>query len=172
MKLGHFHGMDDPYYVKKYSPVVWAAKDAVHKPGVTTDELLASGASLPVPRSELFVFERSTKPEACLLLKRDDGILVTCDSLQNWGDFGGCSLLGRLMMRAMGFGGAARIGPGWRKAFEPKDDKGFAPDFERLLTLSFRHLLPAHGYPLKDDAKQAVTARVAEAYRTSRRASR
>lgn len=163
VKLGHFHGMDDAYYVKKYAPVVWAAKDAVHKPGVATNEFLAPGAALPVPRSQLFVFERAAKPEACLLLERDDGILVTCDSLQNWGDFDGCSFAGKLMMRAMGFGGAARIGPGWRKSSEPKDSKGFRPDFERLLVLPFRHLLPAHGYPL-DNAKSAVAARVTEAY--------
>jgi hypothetical protein len=69
VKLGVFHGMDDPYYVKKYSPVVWAAKDAVHGAGVTTDEVLAEGAAMPVQRAEVFEFKRSTKPEACLLLK-------------------------------------------------------------------------------------------------------
>ena len=164
VKLGHFHGMDDPYYVKKYSPVVWAAQDAVHKPGVTTDETLTAGGKLPVPRAELFVFERSAKPEACILLRRDDGILVTCDSVQNWGDFGGCSFAGKLMMKAFGFGGEARIGPGWRRAAEPKDGGGFGPDFARLLELPFQHLLPAHGYPLKVTAKEAIALRVKEAY--------
>jgi hypothetical protein len=164
VKLGHFHGMDDPYYVKKYSPVVWAAKDAVHKQGVVTHELLEPGAAFPVPRSELFVFERATKPEACVLLKRDDGILVSCDSIQNWGSFDGCSFAAKLVMKPMGFGPAAGIGPPWRKACEPKDADGLRPDFQRLLTLSFRHLLPAHGPPLRDDAKTALAARVAEVY--------
>ncbi len=165
VKLGHFHGIDNPYYVKKYAPVVWAAKGAEHKPGVTTDELLASGVAGPVPRAEIFTFDRAAKPEACLLLGRDDGILVTCDSVQNWGDFDGCSFLAKLVMKAMGFGGTARIGPGWRRTAEPKDADGFRPDFERLLALPFRHLLPAHGHPLKDAAKEAVAARVEEAYR-------
>ena len=164
VKLGHFHGMDDPYYVKKFGPVVWAAKDAMHKPGVITDELLGGGAALPIPRCDLFAFERANKPEACLLLRRDDGILVTCDSIQNWGDFGGCSFAGKLLMRMMGFGGAARIGPGWRRACEPKDADGFRPDFTRLLALPWKHVLPAHGYPLRDSAKEALAERVREAY--------
>ena len=164
VKLGHFHGMDDPYYVKKYAPVVWAAKDAVHKHGVVTGEVLAEGAGLPVQRTEVFTFSRSLKPEACLLLKRDGGILVTCDSIQNWGDFDGCSFAGKLVMRSMGFGGEARIGPGWRKACEPKDAEGFRPDFARLLELPFQHLLPAHGYPLKVTAKEAIALRVNEVY--------
>jgi hypothetical protein len=164
VKLGHFHGIDDPYYVKKYSPVVWAAKGAAHKAGVTTDELLSADGAGPVPRAEVFTFDRAAKPEACLLLHRDDGILVTCDSVQNWGNFDGCSFAGRMLGKAMGFGGAARIGPGWRRVAEPKDMQGFRPDFERLLALPFRHLLPAHGYPLKDSAKDALAARVAAAY--------
>ena len=163
VKLGHFHGMDDPYYVKKYSPVVWAAEGAEHKPGVVTNEVFATGAALPIPRAEIFTFDRAPKPEGCILLRRDDGILVTCDSVQNWEDFGGCSFAGKLMMRIMGFGGAARIGPGWRR-FEPKDGGGFRPDFERLLALPWKHLLPAHGYPLRDAAKEALAARVKEAY--------
>jgi hypothetical protein len=117
-----------------------------------------------VPRAEIFTFDRATKPEACLLLRRDDGILVTCDSAQNWGDFDGCSFLGRLMMKAMGLGGAARIGPGWRRVAEPKDTQAFRPNFERLLALPFRHLLPAHGHPLKDSAKDALALPVAAAY--------
>jgi hypothetical protein len=165
VKLGHFHGMDDPYYVKKYAPVVWATKDAVHKPGVATDRLLVAGEPGPLADSEVFAFERAGKPEACLLLRRDGGILVTCDSVQNWGAFDGCSALGKLVGKALGFAGEARIGPGWRRFAEPKDKEGFRPDFERLLALPFRHLLPAHGHPLRDRAREALAARVDETYR-------
>jgi hypothetical protein len=66
----------------------------------------------------------------------------------------------------MGFGGEARIGPGWRRVCEPKDGGGFRSDFERLLALPFRHLVPAHGHPLRDTAKDALATRVAEAYAT------
>jgi hypothetical protein len=160
VKLGNFHGMDDPYYVKKYSPVVWASKDAVHRPGVTTDRELVEGAVAPVPRASIFVFDRATKPEACLVLHRDGGILVCCDSLQNWGDFEGCSLAGKLVMKAAGFGGEARVGPAWRRFA----GGACRSDFERLLALPFKHLIPGHGHPLKDVAKEAIAARVAEAY--------
>jgi hypothetical protein len=168
VKLGHFHGMDDPYYVKRYSPVVWATKDALHKPGVATTEVLAPGTPGPLG-SEVFVFERADKPEACLVLPRDGGILVTCDSIQNWGDFAGCTALAKLIGRAFGFAGAPQIGPGWRRFTEPKDEDGFRPDFERLLALPFRHLLPAHGVPLRDGAKEALAARVAKTYPSARR---
>jgi hypothetical protein len=68
------------------------------------------------------------------------------------------------MMRAMGFGGTARIGPGWRKRCEPKENGGLRSDFARLLALPFSHLLPSHGHPLRDSAKESLAERVKEIY--------
>ena len=51
----------------------------------------------------------------------------------------------------MGFFGRANLGPGWKMACAPE-----ASDLSRVLDLRFRHLLPAHGTPLIDDAFACV----------------
>ena len=60
-------------------------------------------------------------------------------------------------MKQLGFIRSANIGPAWRMAAEPA-----ASDFSRLEALSFKHLLPGHGAPLRDDAHKRLSARFAE----------
>ena len=60
--------------------------------------------TMPLPDAESVVSESSTPPDALLLLKRNDGILVTGDSLQNTlaaDEF--ANLPAKLMMKKMGF---------------------------------------------------------------------
>lgn len=162
VKLGHHHGVDHPYYVKRHGARLWATPDATHDGDVGTDERLETH-HLPFDAT-LFRFERSRLPEAALVLPRSGGVLVTCDSVQSWPDLSGCSFLGKIICGVMGFVGTAQIGPGWRKACEPKDSLGFAPDFERLLQLEFRHLVDGHGVPRIDDGKAKLTATIEDVY--------
>jgi hypothetical protein len=164
VRLGAFHGMDDPTYVKRYSPTVWAPAGADLRDGVTVHHELREGAPVPFADGTLLAFQRSRTPETVIRLARHGGLLLTCDSVQNWETSAGCSFLGGLMARVMGFRGRACIGPGWRKMSEPKDGRGFADDFERLLALEFRHVLSGHGQPMKDSAKQDLTGRVRRLY--------
>jgi hypothetical protein len=164
VRLGAFHGMDDPQYVKRYSPTVWAPPGVDLRDGVTTHHELRPGGELPLADGTLFCFERSRTPETAIQLRRHGGLLLTCDSVQNWETTSGCSLLGGLMARLMGFRGRACIGPGWRKMSEPKDGGGLGPDFKRLLDLDFRHAIGAHGGPMKDTAKDALREQVQRIY--------
>jgi hypothetical protein len=164
LRLGAFHGMDDPLYVRRYSPTVWAPPGVDQREGVKTDRELSPGVEPPLSGAALFRFERSRTPETALHLTRHGGLLLTCDSVQNWETTAGCSFLGGLMARAMGFRGRGCIGPGWRKASEPKDGAGFAPDFKRLLALEFRHVISGHGPPMKETAKEALRAQVWRLY--------
>ena len=93
-------------------------------------------------------------------LLADGGILLACDSIQNWQGAKGVSLLAGMMMPLMGFRGRACIGPGWRKASEPKDGKGFGPGFERLLALSPDAVL-SRGYSLTLDEETGAVVRSA-----------
>ena len=104
--------------------------------------------------ASLFVFETSNKPEGLLCLNRHGGILVSCDSLQNWDEVDEYvdEETGKKMSE-MGFIRSANIGPGWRQLCEPE-----ARDFARLKELSFRHLLPAHGRPIRDQAHEQLCA--------------
>lgn len=161
VRLGAFHGMDDPAYVKRYSPTVWAPPGV---DGVKTDRELTPGGELPIAGARLVAFEASKTPETAMLLERHGGLLLTCDSVQNWEATTGCTFLGSVMARMMGFRGRACIGPGWRKMSEPKDGVGFSKTFSQILDLEFRHIIGAHGAPMKDTAKEDLRASVRKLY--------
>lgn len=164
IRLGAFHGMDDPAYVKRYAPTTWAPPGVDLRDGATIQRELRPGVALPLAGATLFRFDRSRTPETAMVVPRAGGILLTCDSVQNWETTTGASMLGSLVARALGFRGRACIGPGWRKVAEPKDGSGFGPDFSRLLTLQFRHLIGGHGPPMKDTAKEDLRAQVQRLY--------
>jgi hypothetical protein len=164
VRLGAFHGMDDPAYVKKYAPTTWAPPGVDQPAGVKTDRELRPGGELPLEWAKLFVFESSRTPETAIHLERHGGLLLTCDSVQNWETTAGCSFLGGVMSRMMGFRGRACIGPGWRKMSEPKNGIGFRKEFERLVELEFHHALGGHGAPMKNTAKDDLRASVKRLY--------
>jgi hypothetical protein len=148
VKLGAMHGLDDAFYVDRYRARLWAVRGLEHESGLPTDVELAPGGPMPFSGCSLFVFETSSKPEGVLRLDRDGGILIGVDALQNWRApdrfFDESSIA---LMRQFGFFQPANVGPGWRQAYKPQ-----ASDFARLKQLSFRHVLCAHGEPLRDTA--------------------
>lgn len=162
IRIAGFHGMDDPFYADRYGARVWAVRgqpyvdgfDALKTPDKTyfsaTDPLDA-GEPLPLADARLITFEGARVPEGVILLERDGGILVTGDSLQNWGTpdkyF---NWPGRVIMRFMGFFRPYNLGPGWLKVAKPTPS-GLA----FLLDLSFEHVLPVHGEPVLGAAKDA-----------------
>lgn len=159
LKIGS-HGMDDPYYIDKYKPKVWSRKEAglSYEPDVIIEE----GGDLPFANAEVFKFKNATSPEFPILLDRSGGVLITCDSVQNWSkkDLKIGSFIGGIVTRLLGFLGPAKIGPMWLKAVSPQSGPNLLNDFERLLTLNFKHLLSGHGSPLIDDAKAALKKEV------------
>ena len=110
----------------------------------------------PCSDGTAFVFETSDMPEGLLLLAREGGIVLACDSLQNWsGPDEHFDEASAAMMESAGFFRPANVGPGWRKAASPE-----ASDFARLRGLKFQHLLSAHGAPLLNDAHAAVSTTI------------
>lgn len=157
VKLGSFHGRDDAFYVRRYpGAAMWAPPSMPHERGVTTDRQLGDDA-VPISDASVFVFRTSSTPEALVLLARHGGILVACDSFQNTEvpDQFHSADTGRRVPNLIGRG---IIGPGWRRSAKPD-----ASDFRRLADLEFRHLLPAHGTPLLDDARAVLRARISDA---------
>lgn len=158
LKIGAFHGVDDAFYVDRYRPEFWAPPKSRHANGLQHSRELVPGA-MPVPNCHVFAFEAGKRPEVALRLDRDGGVLVTCDSYQHWTTFDGCSPLGKIMMRMMGFG-PKHIGGPWVKEM----GDGVRADFDRLLQEPFRHLLPAHGTVLRDDAVAGLREAMAKRF--------
>jgi len=165
VRLGDYHGMDDRLYVERYHPEVWAPAGATPLDGVKVDHELIPGGPLPVVDGTVLKFERARTPELVLRLARHGGLLIACDAVQNWESCPeGCSFLGSIMARLMGFRGRSCLGPGWRKSEEPRDGVGVEPDYRRVLELDFRHLVPSHGPPVMETAKTDLRAIVDQSY--------
>jgi len=150
VRLGFAHGADDAYYAHRYQPTFWAPKGQRHALGLSPDHALREGQS-PIEGSTVFAFENGRLSETVLLLEQQGGVVIPCDSYQNWTTFDGCSAVGKLMLRAMGFR-PTMIGGPWARAMGREVKK----DFDALTEREFRHLLPAHGEPLRDEAKEGL----------------
>jgi hypothetical protein len=152
VRLGSFHGSDDPYYRDRFGATLWSV------PGVGNGTRpLLDGTAGPLRDGEIFVFGTGAVDEAAAIIRRPGGaVLVTCDSVQNWVGPLGCSLLGALMLRAMGFFKPAKVGPLWAKKATGGRPGELWPKFERLLEKDFQHLIPGHGDPLRDHAHEMI----------------
>lgn len=151
VQLGSMHGHDDAFYVDRYSASFWSAAGMPHAETLTVDHVLEVGAELPVRDAELFLFQTTKLPEAVLLLKREGGIAIACDALQNWEHPDAFMDEGTVeKMSSMGFFARANLGPAWVHGMEPGRE-----DFDRLRQLAFEHALCAHGIPLKGGASGA-----------------
>lgn len=157
VRLGAFHGRDDAFYIDRYGAATFWAPDGMgYERGETPDKALAPGQPSPCKDATVFAFETSDVPEAILRLDRQGGILISCDSLQNWaGPDEHFDDQSAAMMRDFGFFHPANIGPGWMRSASPEPS-----DFTRLMEMDYRHLLSAHGAPLLDDAKPAIGATI------------
>ena len=163
VRIGPAHGYDDRYYVEHYGAEFWRHRIGGRYliPKVTKE--LAEGAKLPVKDTELFAFEETKFPEFAILVKRDGGLLITCDSLQNWVNRRHCSLLARIVVPFIGIKLNTGISPIWKKAMT-REGGSLRPDFERLLELEFDHLIAAHGALCRGGAKARVREAVDRAF--------
>lgn len=161
VKLGFFHTLDDPYTRHRFSPKFWAPA-----PGDASTEKLVEGGPSPLSKASVFCFARAKQGEAALLLEQPQGtLLITCDSVQNWASTAGCSLVGAITLRAMGFITPAKIGPIWLKSMTGGKIGEMKPDFDRLISHDFAHLIAGHGVLLRDGAKDALVRSMARTFR-------
>jgi len=163
LRLGAFHGMDDPYYVDRFKAELWCQPGGKAYKQPSIDMELSAGCDLPFPDAELIPFEGTRQPESVLLLKRGNGLLLTCDAIQHYGDYKHNSWLTRMLMPFIGFPKTTLIGPIWLKYMTP-EGASLQPAFERLLSLDFDSLLSAHGSFLPQGAKDAVRAAIKRSY--------
>lgn len=153
VRLGSMHGHDDAFYVDRYDATYWAIKGAPPIEGLEVDREMEVGSELPFA-SSLFSFEATKLPEGLLRVDREGGIMIACDSLQNWVASDEFFLDETVeTMRGMGFFTPANLGPAWMHVNEPKPE-----DFVRLAEVAFEHALCGHGEPLRGGADVAYRA--------------
>jgi len=148
VRIGDMHGSDDRFYVDRYGASLWALPGMMARDGLKVDREFLPGGEMPFAGCSLFVFETTQRPEAILRVDREGGIMIACDSLQNWVEpdafFDEATVA---TMRAMGFFTTAGLGLAWLHESAPR-----AEDFLRLKAVPFRHALCGHGRPLRDGA--------------------
>ena len=163
MRLGPMHGVDDPYYVHTFKAEFRC------QPGGTTytqpaiDVELQPDGPLPFPDAQLFCFSGTVQPESALVLQRGNGLLLTCDAIQNYGDYKHNNLPARIMLPFIGFPKTTLVGPIWLKLMT-REGSSLKQEFERLSALDFDALLSAHGSFLAHGARAAVQAAVERAF--------
>lgn len=151
VRIGDMHGVDDPFYVNRYGATYWALPGMTPHGDLKANKTLVPGGEMPFSNCSLFVFETSKRPESILRLDREGGIMIACDSLQNWVEPDEFCLKDTVeKMSGMGFFTAANLGPAWMHVCAPQ-----AEDFKRLKQIPFKHALCGHGVPLLNTAQQA-----------------
>ncbi|MGO1120868.1 hypothetical protein ACTL6U_19360 [Rhodovibrionaceae bacterium A322] len=163
VRLGAFHGLDDAYLVERYGADFWCQEHSDYYKAPQVSRVITSDGACPVSDGRFLLFEKTRKPECLLLLAREGGLLLACDSLQNYASFDNVSFLARIVMKLAGFTKGVVIGSFWKKAMTPKDDD-LKADYDRILSVDFENFLSAHGHPLLGGAKAAITRKVAEEY--------
>lgn len=145
VRIGDMHGVDDPFYVERYNAQYWAMTGMGSR-GVEVNHVLTVGGEMPFSDCSMFAFTTTQRPECILRLDREGGIMIACDSLQNWvasDEFFDEETVGK--MTEMGFFTPTSLGLAWLHESQPKAD-----DFVRLKTVPFRHALCGHGEPARD----------------------
>lgn len=154
VRIGAFHGRDDAFYKSQYpSANLWVLKGMTYENGLKPDMELTAESEMPFPGCSLFVFETSKLPEGILHIEKEDGILITCDSIQNITSTDQFySQETAKSFDDQGLVKPANISPIWLGATNTRDS-----DFEKLLkTIAFRHMITAHGKPLINKAYEQV----------------
>jgi hypothetical protein len=160
IRLGAFHGRDDPFYRDRYAAELWALPGSSHADGREPEHVLDETSEPPIRAARLLKFHSARHPEAALWLPHSGGTLVTCDAIQNWSGpdpfFAPDTFA---MFSAQGLIREANVPVTWLGACEPRRD-----DFDRLLALQFCQLVTAHGEPLLEEARERIRASVARAF--------
>ena len=157
IRLGDYHldfknGVDDPFYIDRYQAVYWTMKGMNSRNGLVNSNLMTPDGDFPFSKASFFSYETSKRPEGLILLNRDGGILIAADSLQNMVPDRFFSPVGKLVLRIGGFFKTANVGPAWLKQCKPEKS-----DFVKVKQLDFSHLVPSHGQPIKNTAKEEVS---------------
>ena len=163
VRTGAFHGIDDPFYVEQFSAKMWAQPGGITYTTPNIDKEIDESTELPFSRASLVTFKNTKEPELALLIADGDGLLITCDAIQHYGDYSYNNLPARLMMPLIGFPKETLVGPIWTKVMATERGS-LEDDLKQLLSLDFNRLIAAHGTYLETGAYNAVRNAIDKAF--------
>jgi hypothetical protein len=160
VKLSDSHGLDEPYYVHRYAPTIWASAGAKLTRISATHEL---GPASPIRDALVVDFPGATGwREAALWVPHGEGTLIACDALQNHVDAEGTSALARVMTPLMGFKGGVIVAPMWRR-FQKVQGPAVERAFGQAMARRFANLITGHGPAVIGGAHELVRSAIARA---------
>jgi hypothetical protein len=165
VRLGAFHGIDDPYYVDHFKAKLWSQPGGKTYREPPIDNELTDTTELPIPNAELMFFNGTNEPECAILIKDGDGLLVTCDAIQNYGDYSYNNFPAKILLPILGISKTTVVGPVWLKVMTPEGGN-LKSEFKRLLEFKFDRLVAAHGTYLGSGAYAAVGKAIDDAFTT------
>lgn len=162
VRLGSAHGLDDGWFIDKFSPTTWAPPRVNARKHGPAQNTFDETTSLPID-TRVVVLRGDTQSEAaCVLPTTSGNVLVACDALMAHADTRGMSFLGRIVTRRIGFfAHPVIVGPIWLKKMGADTLRS---DFTRVGALDFTHLIGGHGAPLIDRAHDEVSAAITRTF--------
>ena len=163
VRTGAFHGIDDPFYVETFNATMWAQPGGVTYTTPSIDQEITEATTLPFSRASIVTFKNTKEPEFALHIADRDGLLVTCDAIQHYGDYSYNNLPARLLLPFIGFPKETLVGPIWIKVMATERGS-LEDDLRQLLNLGFNRLIAAHGTLLESGAHAAVSTAIDKAF--------
>ena len=142
---------------------MWCQPGGTVYPEPPIDMPLDATTALPISNASLVIFSNTKEPECAVHIADDDGLLITCDAIQHYGDYSYNNFLAKLMMPFIGFPKTTIVGPIWIKLMTPEGGS-LEGDVRQLLSLQFDRLIAAHGTYLKHGAHAAVEQAIGKAF--------
>ncbi|WP_105168632.1 hypothetical protein [Pseudoalteromonas sp. T1lg23B] len=164
IRLASMHGADDGFYKARYNATIYALKDTQYTKGLRTDVenthsyfepdvWLDEHTNLPLADAQLWVMNSPKLKEGCIILNRNNGILLAGDVLHNTPKpniF--TNLPAKIFMHLFRLAKPYNIGVGWWLMTRPSGN-----ELRAILNLPFEHVLPIHGQPVIGNAKEKYT---------------
>jgi len=153
VRISSMHGACDQYFIDKFQTTFWdlpAPDDKLPK----GDKLLEEGGNFPIDGAKILMMQDLKLPEAVVWIPNGGGTLLTADIIQNGRPRPHGSMGGNLFNRGMKFlSGHCGCPPFYRMNQDIGKDM-YQPNFPRILELEFENVMPGHGPPKKEGAKE------------------
>ena len=154
------HGVDDAYTKSRFGTRFWCfsgTEAAYERPA--PDEVFDESHGLPFLSADLHRFRGINGSEVALIWRKNDGVLITSDALQHYGDWRFFNAPSRLIHPLMGFSRGMIVGPVWHRMLT-EDESVLRRSFESLLDGDFKHMMGLHGTLCRDVAKDRIRAAI------------